>query len=73
MCQVHEAICSQLTFWWHDKPVPQHIIEAIAEKLEYRQDKNERSRRSHQQRTIREYHKHGIYLNQTIKCHWPDG
>jgi hypothetical protein len=53
--------------------VPRHIIEAIAATLEYHQIKRERSRRSHRKRTIRHYHQHGIYLNQTIKCHWPDG
>jgi hypothetical protein len=53
--------------------VPRHIIQTIAQKLEYHQDKSKRSRRSHRKRTIREYHQHGIYLNQTIKCHWPDG
>ncbi len=73
MCQVHAAIGPQLTFWWHEKPVPRHIIEDIAAHLEYHQNKTERSRRSHRKRTLRDYHNHGIYLNQTIKCHWPDG
>ncbi len=73
MSQVHAAICPQLTFWWHDKSVPNEFIETIAEKLNYYQHKREQSRRSHRKRTIRKYHELGINLNQTIKCHWPDG
>ena len=72
MCQVHAAISPQLTFWWHEKRAPRFIIEAIVENLEHHQDGRARSRHSHRKRTICEYHALGIYLNETVKCHWPD-
>lgn len=53
--------------------MPQFVIDAIAQKLQYDQDNREKSRRSHRKQTIRRYHELGIYLNETIKCPWPDG
>ena len=73
MCQVHAAICPQLKYWSHKKPVPAFLITDIADDLKYHQNKRKNSRRSHRKRTIRRYHELDIYLNQTIQCHWPDG
>ena len=73
MCQVHRAVCGQLTFWWHEQRVPQFVIDAIAKDLHPHQNNREKSRRSHRKQTIRRYHTVGIYLNETIKCHWPAG
>ena len=73
MCQVHAAVRPQLTFWWHDLCVPQFVIDDIAKDLHYHQNNREKSRRSHRKRTIRRYHELGIYLKDTLPCHWPDG
>lgn len=73
MCQVHAAVCPQLTFWWHETRVPQFVIDDIAKDLHYHQNNREKSRRSHRKQTIRSYHAAGICLNKTIQCHWPDG
>lgn len=73
MCQVHAAVCPQLMFWWHDKRVPSFVIDAIVEDLQHHQHTREKSRNSHRKQTIRRYHALGIYLNGTIKCHWPEG
>ena len=73
MCQVHAAICPQLKYWSHEKRVPSFVIDDIANNLKYHQDNRQQSRRSHRKRTIRTYHEHGFYLNQTIQCRWPDG
>jgi hypothetical protein len=73
VCQVHAAVCPQLTFWWHDLRVPRFIIDDIAKALHHHQNNRKNSRHSHRKQTILRYHQQGIYLNETIKCHWPDG
>jgi len=60
-------------FWWHEKRVPQFVIDGIAEDLRHHQNNREQSRRSHRKQTIRRYHALGIHLNETIKCPRPDG
>ena len=51
--QVPAAICPQWTSWWHNKSVPNEVIQTIVEKLNYDQHQREQSRRSHRKRTLR--------------------
>jgi hypothetical protein len=71
VCQVREAVCALVPWWWLEVAVPEAVLERTSERLQYRQRKNRASRESHRNRTLARYHAKGIRMSKTTRCHWP--
>jgi hypothetical protein len=64
------AMAALVRSWWLEQPVSARLLEKTATKINGKQQRNARSRRSHTKKTRRQLRELGIKLTQLPRCSW---
>lgn len=68
MCQVHAAVDAIVQSWWLDRQSADTLIDRVAERLQYYQQRNALARRSHCKTTKQNLQRVGINVSTLKRC-----
>ncbi len=68
MCQVHAAVDAIVQTWWLDPKSAETLINRVADRLQYHQQRNALARRAHSKTTKRKLRRIGINVSTLNRC-----
>jgi hypothetical protein len=68
VCQVHAAVDAIVQSWWLDRQSADTLINRVADRLQYHQQRNALARRSHTKTTKRDLRRIGIDVSTLKRC-----